>query len=476
MRVKFWGPRGSIPTPGPANLKYGGNTPCIEIRTDDDRLIILDCGTGLRELGLALRKEKQPTEGHILLSHTHWDHIQGLPAFSPALAKGYRFTIYGAPGGNQELQDILGGQMAYSYFPITLGELAAEFKFQKIGEGAFNIGDIQIATRFVNHTVLTLAYRIKVGEATVVYATDHEPYYSTDEESYSLFLREGETANHSRPGGRGIGGTNGVPHEGDRQHIHFLFGADLLIHDAQYTAEEYRTKRNWGHSPADYAVDVAIAAKVKRLALFHHDPLHDDDQIEAMERHCQQRAAAQGSPLLVFAAVEKQEIYLPEREEKRHTRRVPVSIGPTPFADEPLVIPAQRMGQTQVKDERVILIVDDSKEIIDIFRKSLEQDDYIILVAYDGEEGLNKARQYHPDLVLLDIMMPKMDGYEVARKLKADPTTQDIAIALVTAHPQQTRMKRGFEVGVTDFIIKPIAPAMLRTRVRGLLLRSDTLK
>jgi CheY-like chemotaxis protein/phosphoribosyl 1,2-cyclic phosphodiesterase len=471
MRVKFWGPRGSIPTPGPSTLKYGGNTPCIEIRTDDNTLIILDCGTGLRELGLALKKEKHLNEGHILLSHTHWDHIQGLPAFSPALMKDYRFTIYGAPVGNQELQDILGGQMAYTYFPITLGELAAELKYQKIGEGAFNIGDVQVATRFVNHTVLTLAYRVKAGEATVVYATDHEPYYSTDQESYSLFLREG-----GPPGGYGIGGTNGVPHEGDRQHIHFLFGADLLIHDAQYTAEEYRSKRNWGHSPADYAVDVAIAANARQLALFHHDPLHDDDAIAAMERHCQERAAEQGSSLLVFAATEKEEIYLPEREERENGLPVPVFVVPMPVEDMQPVASVQHMGQTYVKDERVILIVDDSKDIIDIFRKSLEQDDYIILVAYDGEEGLSKARQYHPDLILLDIMMPKMDGYEVARELKADPSTQDIAIALVTAHPQQTRMKRGFEVGVTDFIIKPIAPAMLRTRVRGLLLRSDTLK
>jgi CheY-like chemotaxis protein/phosphoribosyl 1,2-cyclic phosphodiesterase len=465
MRVKFWGARGSIPTPGPTTLRYGGNTPCVEIRTDDGTLIILDCGTGLRELGLALKKEekllkreKNFIEGHILLSHTHWDHIQGLPAFSPALSKNYRFTIYGAPGGNQALRDVLGGQMAYTYFPITMSELAADLKFQEISEGAFNIGGVQVATRFVNHTVLTLAYRIKIGEATVVYATDHEPY--------SVFLREGEPP---KPGIYGVGGTNGVTHAGDRQHIHFLFGADLLIHDAQYTAEEYRTKRNWGHSPADYAVDVAAAAKVKQLALFHHDPLHDDAAIEAMERHCRERAESQGAFLSVFAAVEKQEIYLPEREKRL---RKPYETAPL-GAIQP-VAPAQPMAQKHVRDERVILIVDDSEEIVDILRKSLEQDDYKILVGYDGEEGLSKARQHHPDLMLLDIMMPKMDGYEVARALKADPNTRDITIVLVTAHAHQTNVKRGFDIGVTDYIIKPIAPNMLRTRVRGWLLRGDT--
>jgi CheY-like chemotaxis protein len=463
MRVKFWGARGSIPTPGPTTLKYGGNTPCIEIRADDDTLIILDCGTGMRELGLALRKEKHYIEGHILLSHTHWDHIQGLPAFSPALSKGHSFTIYGASGGNQALRDILGGQMAYTYFPITMSELGAELKFQEISEGAFNIGNIQIATLFVNHTVLTLAYRIKIGEATIVYATDHEPY--------SLFLREGRPSVDLKADVYGIGGTDGIAHEGDRQHIHFLFGADLLIHDAQYTAEEYRTKRNWGHSPADYAVDVAVAARVKQLVLFHHDPLHDDDMIEVMERHCQERAMAEGASLSVFAATEKQEIYLPERVEGQGIiRRVRV---PVPVELGQLVIPAQPMAQRHVGDERVILIVDDSEEIVDILRKSLEQDNYKILDAFDGEEGLSKARQYHPDLILLDIMMPKMDGYEVARALKADPGTKDITIVLVTAHAHQTNVKQGFEIGVTDYIIKPIAPAMLRTRVRGWLLRSS---
>lgn len=465
MRVKFWGARGSIPTPGPTTLKYGGNTPCVEIRADDGTLIILDCGTGLRELGLALKRERRPLEGHILLSHTHWDHIQGLPVFSPALSKGYCFNIYGAPGGNQALRDVLGGQMAYTYFPITLSELAAELKFQEIGEGAFNIGNLQVAAHFTNHTVLTLSYRIKVGEATVIYATDHEPY---------RFLQEGRAADGSLTS-YGIGGTNGIPHEGDRQHIHFILGADLLIHDAQYTVEEYKTKRNWGHSPIDYAVDVAVVSRVRQLALFHHDPLHDDAMIKRMEQYCQERALSQGSSLQVFAAAEKQEIYLPELEERRRTIRkiyTPASaeIG-LPAASVPLP-PIQK----HVDDERVILIVDDSKEIVDILRKSLEQDNYKILVGYDGEEGLSKARQYHPDLMLLDIMMPKKDGYEVARALKADPSTEDITIVLVTAHAHQTNVKQGFDIGVTDYIIKPIAPAMLRTRVRGWLLRGDTVR
>jgi CheY-like chemotaxis protein/phosphoribosyl 1,2-cyclic phosphodiesterase len=445
MRVKFWGTRGSIPTPGPSTLKYGGNTPCIEVRTDDGTLIILDCGSGARELGETLMKEGRPIVAHLLLSHTHWDHTQGLTAFAPAFVAGNSFTIYGAPGVNQTLKEVLASQMAYTYFPITLERMGSELTFREIGEGAFNIGDIWIATRFLNHTVLTVSYRIKAGDATIVYATDHEPYYPVLHRNHP-------------PGapkeGYGIRSTAEVVHAGDRQHIHFLYGADLLIHDAQFTEAEYKIMRNWGHSPAEYATDVAIAAQVKRLALYHHDPVHNDRFLETLEQHCQGRAAAQGSSLIVFAAMEGQEIDLPEQAGGQVVTRTP------------------QMSQVHLRHKPRILIADNDESVVKVIHNCLQADDYEIMIAFDGEEALNIARQHHPDLVLLDIRMPKKNGYEVARALQSDPATQDIVIALVTVQTEEDDMVRGFEVGVADYITKPIHPAMLRTRVRSLLLRA----
>jgi CheY-like chemotaxis protein/ribonuclease BN (tRNA processing enzyme) len=440
MRLKFWGTRGSVPTPDRSMMEFGGNTPCTEIRTADGTLVILDCGTGIRELGNALKKEMEGNNsivGHILLSHTHWDHIQGLPFFGPISDKGNRFTIYGsAPGADQNLEDVLSGVMAYTYFPITLDKVAEDIAFREVGEETFNIGDIKIETRFLNHTVRTLGYRLKIGDVTVVYATDHEPYAPV------LQLTQPSA---SPPGSlSGPRSTEDVIHEGDRQHIHFLREADLVIHDAQYINVEYAKKRNWGHSTAEYAIDVAVMAGAKRLALYHHDPRHSDRFLESLEWHCRKRAAAQGSPLDVFVAREGQEIYFPEKVQSKPQR-------------QPLV-----------------LVVDDSKPMVEIIRDSLKDDNYKIITAFDGEEAVKAAHQHQPDLILLDINMPKMDGYAVTEVLKADAKTRDISIVMLTAVADAVNLARCFELGVTDYITKPVPAAMLRTRVRDWLQRANT--
>ena len=178
MRVKFWGTRGSIPVPHPSVMRYGGNTSCVQVRTDHGTLVVLDCGTGARLLGRALMQEAQgaPIEGHILLGHTHADHIHGLPFFGPVFNPANSFHIYGPMGGERGVEETLAGQMQYVYFPVALDQLGAKLTAHDLAEGDFHIGEVAVEARYLNHPVLTLGYRLTVGSATLVYATDHEPY------------------------------------------------------------------------------------------------------------------------------------------------------------------------------------------------------------------------------------------------------------------------------------------------------------
>src|SRR5262245_33137755 len=257
MRVRVWGARGSLATPGPSTVRYGGNTSCFEITSPSGALIIIDCGTGMRELGQHLcAAQPAPHRGHILISHTHWDHIQGIPFFEPFFTPGNTWDLYAPKGVRQSLRQALEGQMQYLYFPVRLDELGAEIRFHELVEGTFQIADVTIRTRYLNHPALTFAYRLEAEGAAIVYASDHEP--------------------HSRHLGDGTGEIVGE----DLRHCEFLAGADLVIHDAQYIAEEYPQKIGWGHSTVEYAVAVCRAAGVKRVALTHHDPSRDDDAID----------------------------------------------------------------------------------------------------------------------------------------------------------------------------------------------------
>ena len=289
MRVCFWGTRGSIPKPGPTTLRYGGNTSCVEVSTADGTRVLLDCGTGAYALGRALAEEPTPVHGHILIGHTHWDHIQGFPFFAPLFVPGNVWEIY-APGGyGRQLEGCLAGQMAYEYFPITLEALNAEVRLHDLKEGVFELGSIRVTTQYLNHPALTLGYRLEADGATLVYATDYEPH-----------------ALH--PLGAPAG-TAPVHHE-DRRHIRFLEGADLVIHDAQYTLAEFPAKAGWGHTPIERAVDYALLAHAKQLALFHHDPERPDKAIDRLCKKARGYAATANSALHVFAAAEGQVIEL----------------------------------------------------------------------------------------------------------------------------------------------------------------------
>src|SRR5512132_118844 len=224
--VRFWGTRGSIAAPGDRTARYGGNTSCVEVRAADGTVIVLDCGTGARELGLHLvRAMPSPMRLHLFIGHTHWDHIQGFPFFVPAFLPGAELNVYAPLGFQQSLEEAMSGQMEYSYFPVKLRDLRSRIHFSELEEGFFRVGDVLVETQYLNHTAPTIAYKLSTARATVAYVTDHEPFW-----------------------GDGLS-----QHPGDQRHIAFLRGADLLIHDAQYSETEYLTHVGWGHSTVQYA-------------------------------------------------------------------------------------------------------------------------------------------------------------------------------------------------------------------------------
>lgn len=257
IKVKFWGTRGSVPAPGQETLKYGGNTACVEVQCGKE-LTIIDAGTGIRNLGTELLKQ-MPVKASILFSHMHWDHIQGLPFFRPIYKPGNEFKLYGNKNWSTKLEYALKSQMQSPNFPVTLEELSAvgaKMEYIDIDAGTvFNIGDsgqIVVRTAELRHPDKAFAFRIEYGGRSLVYATD--------------------TENLPKP---------------DERLVQLARDADLLIHDAQYTSQEYHgangdSKKDWGHSTPEAAAQVAIAANVKKLVLFHYAPHHDDATVDQM--------------------------------------------------------------------------------------------------------------------------------------------------------------------------------------------------
>lgn len=294
MRIKFWGTRGSIPSPGFSTIKYGGNTPCVELESNNGDLLILDCGSGLRVLGNDLLKRRKPIEASILLSHTHWDHIQGFPFFKPFFFPGNKFNLYGPKDTGQRIQDVLEGQMEHRYFPITLNMMASKLEFYELKEEALNIGKFEINIHYMNHTSLTLGFKIVEENKSICYCTDTEPH--------SVYLENDESIDKKDQ--------QHFVHHGDRSFVEFVKNSELLIVDAQYTKEEYETKKGWGHSTIDYVVMVAMMAQVKRLCLFHHDPEHDDKMIDGFVEHSKRIIEKHGGNLEIFAATEGNELII----------------------------------------------------------------------------------------------------------------------------------------------------------------------
>lgn len=274
-KIRFWGVRGSIPTPGRETVRYGGNTSCVEIRHGRD-IIILDAGTGLRKLGQALLAEfkSRPMSLNLLLSHTHWDHIQGLPFFAPIYESRCRLRILGCEGARNSLVAALTGQMESTYFPVPFANLPSNIEIEELKKFDFGLGNLLVTAQRANHPGMTVGYRLSAPDGVVVFFPDTEP------------------------------------RQGDREMIEFIRDADVLILDSQYDRNEYKQHVGWGHGCVDDSVALALKAGVKKLVLFHHDPDHDDRKMDALVKSARQLVAKAKGSLKIEAAREGLELTL----------------------------------------------------------------------------------------------------------------------------------------------------------------------
>ena len=283
--LTFWGTRGSIPTPGPRTARYGGNTPCVGVSDDEGHLVVLDAGSGLRPLGSAIMAEGGGMVAHLLLTHTHWDHIQGFPFFKPLGVVGNEVHVYGAAQEAVELSEILRRQMEPTVFPVPLSALAANIVVSPITEGTFEVDGFRVGAFRLRHPGTTLGYRLapRSGGREVAYVTDNE---------------------------LGPGGTYSVGPNWRTALVEFLGGVDTLIHDAMYSESVIAARAGWGHSTPRESIDLAADAACKRLILFHHDPECDDETIDQRLREARDYAASRAPHLEVDAACEGERLTL----------------------------------------------------------------------------------------------------------------------------------------------------------------------
>lgn len=272
MRVTFHGVRGSTPCHGDEIVRHGGNTSCVSIDVPGHDPILFDLGTGLRYFGLTCPLDR-PFVGTCLVSHLHWDHIQGLPFFKPFLYTGAQVRVYApAQESGQRVADVFADTIKPPLFPIDLADFPGRVEFHEVGDSSFRIGDVEVTSRIIPHVGLTVGYRLDWAGRSVAYLSDHQ-----------------------MPVDGSFWATPGV--------YDLCRGVDLLIHDAQYTPEEFVVKSNWGHCTAEYAVWLAGSAGAKRLAFFHHDPSHDDDALDSILGAASE--CARGLGVDAFAARER---------------------------------------------------------------------------------------------------------------------------------------------------------------------------
>jgi len=307
MKVRFWGVRGSIPTPGPDTIVYGGNTTCIEVRLRNERVLIIGAGSGIRDLGnyLVMNDMKNgPLDIDLFVSHTHWDHIMGFPFFTPIFIPGNKIRVHGPVNiGDEGLEKIFALQMSHNYFPLRADELAADITYELLREGTFNLpDDVKITTKILNHPVIDLGYRIEADGAVFVTVYDTEPFRNLfdgnpEDDDYDEDAKnEGEKAAKMN----------------NLRVMEFIRNADLAVYDAQFVNTEYRkSKIGWGHSTVEYVLENTIKAGVKRVALFHHDPMRSDKELALIEKIAKQRVAKiKSRHMEVFAAREGLEVEL----------------------------------------------------------------------------------------------------------------------------------------------------------------------
>jgi len=296
MKLKFWGTRGSIPTPGDGTVRYGGNTPCVEVRIPGNDLVIFDAGTGIRGLGDALMATGESVKAFLAISHPHWDHLQGFPFFKPAFISGNDLTIIGAQTRYLTLRQMIAYQMDKVYFPIQLNELKAKIQFHPIREETIPVFSATLSAIYVNHPAFALGYRLSVGGHSLVYISDNEPF----DREVAKSVKNLDKAVVQRY----------MEEKGDPNQRVFDFarGADVLIHDSTYTPEEYVNHVGWGHSHYLFSLKVADEARVKKLVLFHHDQTHTDEKVDEILQKCVREISTRNYDFECVAAAEGMEM------------------------------------------------------------------------------------------------------------------------------------------------------------------------
>jgi DNA-binding response OmpR family regulator len=331
------------------------------------------------------------------------------------------------------LREVLAGQMDYNYFPVTLDQCGANIRYHDLVEGTFEIEDIKVSTRYLNHPALTLGYRLETDGVTVVYACDHEP--------------------HSRILANGQGEITGY----DLQHAQFIAGADLLIHDAQYIAEEYPAKIGWGHSTVEYAVKLSNKAEVKRLALTHHDPSRDDDALDRLLASAKAELRENAASLEVFAASEGYALNLV----RAHEKHAACCVGD--FQAQTLVDPA-------LTEPSVIIGIADLKTGAALF-EAIQAEGIHAKLCSDPDEARKFIAEDRPSLAILEHDPPRIDGMETCRAIRQQDNDPEhsLPVLIVASELDQAR---GVSAGVTDWLIKPFTGAYARTKVRAWVLRT----
>jgi len=301
MRIKFWGVRGSIPVPGRSTIRYGGNTSCVQVLPEDGTILIIDAGTGIRKLGKQLmqgRCGRGEGDVHLLISHTHWDHIQGLPFFAPSYREGNRITVYARGRDDAHLDVVLKSATDNPYFPVPFDAVQAEVAFRELTEGeSFDIHDCRVQCTRLNHPWIALGYRIEQGGKAVMYVSDTAPFTE-------VLLEHDFISSPPQPGDLP------PPEEADKlvkmeeDLVALCRGCGVIVFDTMFTEQEYRQRPHWGHSAPVHAVDIARRAGVGRLVLFHHAPNRNDEQVDEILAETRKRAP----DLEIIAAAEMAEL------------------------------------------------------------------------------------------------------------------------------------------------------------------------
>ena len=295
MKFRFWGVRGSIPAPGPHTARFGGNTTCIEVRSDDGTLIILDGGTGIFALAQALLREL-PVSANIFITHSHWDHIHGLPFFIPLFIPGNKVRLHGAmdPVTGSGVEQVMAVQLQYSYFPVREAEMKAAIEYKSLSiDQSLAVGDATVTSTLLNHPVIDFGYRIECNGKSLFFTGDHEPYYNIydpeDEDyvEYQALIEEKQAAVDAA-----------------------MRGVDALIVDTSYTLEEYPAKKGWGHGYFDASIEMALRVGAKSLYCTHHEPTRGDDELEKVFAEVMARHAPKLGGLQVTLAREGLEVEL----------------------------------------------------------------------------------------------------------------------------------------------------------------------